>query len=360
MPFIQAVDIVQCHEKRRTLNNVNLSVNRGDVLALIGPTGAGKTTLIRILDLLERPYSGKVIFDGCEVTISRRLQFQARRRMAFVHQKPMVFTDSVFNNVACALRWRHSDAAVVKKRTEEILDTVGLVQFIKRNARTLSGGEMQRVAIARALVTNPEVLYLDEPTANLDPITTAKIEELLSRIIQGRSTTIVMTTHDMSQGQRLADKIGVLINGEILQVDKPDAIFCTPQGREVAEFVGVENILDGIIIEKSGNLVTVSVNGSTIQSISNYDIGDKVHVLIRPEDITFTLTYDKTSARNVFEGSITRVVPLGSLVRIEAYCGVSLLGVVTKRSAEELGLIMGKKIFASFKATALHTIKRWN
>jgi molybdopterin-binding protein len=128
---------------------------------------------------------------------------------------------------------------------------------------------------------------------------------------------------------------------------------------EVAEFVGVENILKGVIVDKEDNLVTIQVNRSIIQAISAYEIGEAVYALIRPEDVIFTLAKSKTSARNVFEGKITKIASVGPLVRIEVDCGFPLLGVITKRSAEELELKVGGRIHASSKATAVHVIKRW-
>src|SRR4030042_1082027 len=121
MSLIQAVNIGQNYEKHDILRNINLSIDRGDVFALIGPTGAGKTTLLRILDFLEKPYCGQIYFDGIDVTKSKELQFQARRRMAYVHQKPVVFTTNVFNNVAYSLKWRHVKKAAVRSRTEDVL-----------------------------------------------------------------------------------------------------------------------------------------------------------------------------------------------------------------------------------------------
>lgn len=170
---------------------------------------------------------------------------------------------------------------------------------------------------------------------------------------------MVMATHNMSQGQRLADRIGVLIAGKVLQIGSPNDIFCLPTNMEVAQFVGVENILKGVIVDKDDNLVTIQVNSSTLQAISDYEIGEAVYALIRPEDITLTLAKDKTSARNVFQGTITKIASVGPLMRIEVDCGFPLLGVITKRSAEELELNIGRKIHASSKATAVHVIKRW-
>ncbi|GAH56484.1 unnamed protein product, partial [marine sediment metagenome] len=273
MALIETVNIGQKYAGQYILKDVNLNINRGEVFALIGPTGAGKTTLLRLLDLLEMPASGSVYFDGMDVTDNKSLRLQARRRMSFVLQKPVVFNMSVYDNVACGLRWRREKEATIRQRVSRALELADIAEYINRNARTLSGGETQRVAIARALAVAPEVLFLDEPTANLDPVSTSKIEEVLAHIIGDQKTTVVMATHNMSQGQRLAGRMGVIMNGEILQTGSPGDIFSTPQKKEVAEFVGVDNILSGVIVNRDNELVTIDVGGNLIQAISDYPIG---------------------------------------------------------------------------------------
>lgn len=359
MALIETTNLGQRYEGQYILKNINLSINQNEVFALIGPTGSGKTTLIRLLDLLELPTSGKICFDGADVTRFKRLRLEARRRMSLVLQKPVVFNMSVFDNVACGMRWRHENKESIRQRVDSVLELVGMADYKNRNARTLSGGETQRLAIARALAVKPEVLFLDEPTANLDPISTSKIEEILAHVIREQKTTVVMATHDMSQGQRLAGRIGVLMQGKILQIGSPADIFSLPESKELAEFVG-NNILSGVIIDRDNNLVTIDVNGSFIQAISNYGIGEKVHALIRPEDVTLALHKEASSARNTFKGRITKIFLLGPLVRVEVTCGFPLLSVVTKRSAEDLNLTVGETVYATFKATAIHIIKRWN
>jgi len=359
MALLKTVSLEKEYDGYSVLKDVNLQINSGEVFALIGPTGAGKTTLLRLLDLLEVPASGKIYFEGVDVTRSGKHRLETRRRMSFVQQKPMVFTMSVYDNVACGLRWRREKNEPIRKKVDNALELVNLAEYRNRNAKTLSGGETQQVAIARALVTEPEVLFLDEPTANLDPVSASQVEKVLSNIINEQRVTVVMATHDMSQGQRIAGRIGVLIGGEILQIGSPSEIFCAPKNTEVAQFVGVENILKGVIIEKDDNLATIQVNDTTIQAISDFAIGETVYALIRPEDITFALAKDRTSARNMFQGKIVKIAPFGPLVRIEVDCGLDLLSVVTKTSAEELGLDIGKKVYASFKATAVHVLRRW-
>jgi tungstate transport system ATP-binding protein len=228
MTLIEVVDLQQKYGEREILKSVNISIEKGEVFALIGPTGAGKTTLLRLIDLLDSPTSGKVYFDGIDVTQSGRVRLEARRRMAFVLQKPVVFNMSVFDNLAYGLKWRRKDRGYIRQKVDDMMELIGLSAYKDRNARTLSGGEAQRVAIARALVIEPEVLLLDEPTANLDPVSTSRIEGLISYVIHQHNTTIIMSTHDISQGQRLADRIGVLLKGEMLQTGASGEIFDAP------------------------------------------------------------------------------------------------------------------------------------
>ena len=359
MSLIETVDLCQKYDGRDILKNINLKVDRGEVLALIGPTGAGKTTLLRLLDLLEMPASGKIYFDGGDATESKKVRFEMRRRMAFVIQKPIVFNVSLYDNIACGLKWRGVKKSSIRQKVSSILEMIDLSAYQNRNARTLSGGEAQRVAIARAIVTEPEVLLLDEPTANLDPLSAAKIEELITSIIHQYGTTIIMATHDMPQGQRLANRIGVLINGEILQTGDPIEVFTSPQSREVAEFVSVDNIIEGIIVSGEEGLVSVDIgDNKIIEAISGYPVGEEVYACVRPENITLTLSKTTSSARNSFVGQIARVVSVGPLSRIEIDCGFRLVSLVTGRSAEELGLEKGKQVYATFKATGVHVLRK--
>ncbi len=358
MSFVETVDLCQKYGERDILRNINIKVDRSEVFALIGPTGAGKTTLLRLIDLLDMPTSGRIYFDGIDTAKSARMRLEIRRRMAFVLQKPVVFNTSVYDNIAYGLKWRGVEKSSLRQKVSSILEMVALSDYKNRNALTLSGGEAQRVAIARAIAIKPEVLILDEPTANLDPISTSRIEELITNIINRYDTTIIMATHDMSQGQRLARRIGVIMNGEIIQVGKADEVFASPTNKGVAEFVGIENIIDGVILGSKEGLVVIDTDGKVIEAVSNYPVGEKVSACIRPENITLALSPVSSSARNSFVGEITQVVPVGPLTRIAIDCGFPLIALVTKRSTEELGLEKGKQVYATFKATGIHIIKR--
>ena len=356
MSLIEIVDLAQKHGERDTLKNINIRVDQSETFALIGPTGAGKTTLLRLIDLLDLPTSGRIYLDGTDITEPGRVRLEARRRMAFVLQKPVVFNTSVYGNIAYGLKWRGIEENSIHQKVNSILEMVNLSSYKNRNARTLSGGEAQRVAIARAIAIEPEILLLDEPTANLDPISTSRIEELITDIVHQYNTTIIMATHDMTQGQRLADRIGVLIDGEIHQTGGWREIFTSPRNREVAEFVGIENIISGIIVANDEGVVAIDIGGKVMEAVSDYPVGEEVCACLRPEDITLALSPAPTSARNSFTGEITRVVSVGSLTRVEIDCGFPLIALVTKRSAEELNLEITKKVYATFKATGVHII----
>ena len=357
-PIIETTDLGQRLNGRDVLKNIDLRIDHGEVFALIGPTGSGKTTLLRLLDLIDSPSQGKVYFDGTDVTESAGQRLEARRRMAFVLQKPVVFNASVYENVAYGLRWRGMSRDDTRKRIDEVLEMVDLADFRKRNARMLSGGEVQRVAIARAIATEPEVLLLDEPTANLDPVSTAKIEGLISDIMERYQTTIVMATHDISQGQRLAGRVGMLQNGEILQTGGWHEAFNSPRNREMASFVGIENIIDGVVLTSEDNVVTIGTDHSIIEAVSDCTVGDRVHACIRSEEVTLALSRFSSSARNTFTGEIRQITTTGPIARIEIDCGFPLIAMITRRSAEEMSLEKGRQVHASFKATAIHVIRQ--
>ena len=358
MSLIEVTGLNHRYGERAILENINLSVDRGEVLALIGPTGAGKTTLLRIIDLLEVPGAGEIYFDGKCIPRSGKQRLEIRRRMSFIHQKPQVFNLSVYDNVACGLGWRGEERNSIAGKVDHILEMVGLEDYKDRNARILSGGEVQRVALARSLVLEPEVLLLDEPTANLDPVSTAKIEQLISYIARQHNTTMIIATHDMSQGQQLADRIGVLLDGRLVQTGNATDIFHSPQNEEVAHFVGMENIIEGVIIANNEGIATVNICGNAIQAVSNYPAGREVYACIRPEDITLALSSTQSSARNSFQAKVTQVTFLGPLSRVEISCGFRLVVLVTKISAEELNLQVGREVYATFKATGVHIMEK--
>jgi len=206
------------------LSKINLTADRGEILGLIGPTGSGKTTLLRLVNLLDEPSSGRILFKGREVSgRPEKEQLCARRKMAMVFQKPVMFKASVEENVSYGLRVRGSVDATVREKVEEALAAVGLSGYEGRDANTLSGGETQRIALARALVLEPELLLLDEPTANLDPGSAASIDSLLQTLAKSR-TAVILATHNMEQCRKLAGRVAVLQSGRLVALGRSEEI----------------------------------------------------------------------------------------------------------------------------------------
>jgi tungstate transport system ATP-binding protein len=217
MALIEIHGLYKSFGKSEILTDINQDIEEGKVLALIGPTGSGKTTLLRQIDLLDQPTRGSIFLHGEDIfRLSSREKLLVRRRMAMVFQKPVMFSSSVYENVAYGLKMRGKDSRDLVLRA---LDEVGLSGYESRNAATLSGGEVQRIALARAMVIKPEVLLLDEPTANLDPENASAIDELIKHLADC-GTTVIMASHNMPQCRRIADKVAVLFKGRIIRTGR--------------------------------------------------------------------------------------------------------------------------------------------
>lgn len=235
MNLYQLRDVQHRYGERTILDLPALDIGHAEILAIVGPSGSGKSTLLRLLQFLETPTSGLITFDG--TTFSGSVPLDVRRRVVTVFQHPALLDRSVFDNVAYALRLRgqrNSPGQIM-----DALERVGLGSYARVRARTLSGGEAQRVALARSLVLNPAALLLDEPTANLDPYNVGLIEE----IIRGHgSTTVVLVTHNTFQAKRLADRVGLLLSGKLIELLPTDRFFNAPIDPRTRSFLNGEMV----------------------------------------------------------------------------------------------------------------------
>ncbi len=208
-------DLSFSYGSRKVLQVPGLDIRTGEVLALVGPNGSGKTTLLKILNDLLRADSGSVLFKGRPSAGNPRL----RSGSVYVHQSPFPLAGTVHRNIAFGLRARRLPDSEIRLRTREALERLGLAGFGRRDAKRLSGGETQRVALARALVLDPEVLLLDEPTAQADRASAERIREVLADIAARGRTTIVFSSHDAAFAEALADRAAYLEDGRLVRID---------------------------------------------------------------------------------------------------------------------------------------------
>ncbi len=356
--IVSVGDVWKRFDGTDVLRGVSLEVDRGETFALIGLSGSGKTTLLRLIHLLDSPTSGRIEFDGVRTDAPERVRLRLRRRMAMVFQRPSAFRTSVFDNVAYGLKIRGVRGEQLRRRVSQALETVELDGFERRDAHSLSGGELQRVALARSMVTDPDLLLLDEPMANLDPVNTRRVEDLIRRVIGELNATVIMATHDMAQGRRLASRVGVMMGGRLLQTGTPQEVFSRPGDTEIAEFVGVENIVQGRVVSNEREVMGIDIGDSTVYASGRHEVGTQVSAFIRPEEVILAESSPVSSARNRFDGRVSQVSHQGMLVHVMVDCGFALSAYVTVVSAEEMELAEGKPICAFFKATGVHVVRR--
>jgi tungstate transport system ATP-binding protein len=232
--------VTKRYGERQVLQVDNLAIARGEVLALVGPSGAGKSTLLRLLNFLEPPTNGRIQFQNETFSADDPMPIHLRRRVTTVFQRPFLLNRSVIANVQYGLRLRGQRNGT--QTVDGALAQVGLGDVARQPARTLSGGEAQRVALARALVLDPEVLLLDEPTANLDPYNVALIEEIVANLNREKGMTLVLVTHNIFQARRLAGRVALMLDGRIVEINDSDSFFNNPVDPRTAAFIGGEMV----------------------------------------------------------------------------------------------------------------------
>ena len=345
---------------RTVLEVEHLAVEQGEVLAVIGPNGAGKSTLLLALARLLRPSLGQIFFHNRPLEALSDLAY--RRRIGLVLQEPLLLSGSAFTNVAAGLRFRRLPRAEARRRAEQWLARLGIRHLRDRPARLLSGGEAQRVSLARAFALQPELLLLDEPFGALDPPTRNRLQIDFQTLRAATGVTTVFVTHDLDEALLLGDRVAILLEGRLRQAGSPQQVFNAPADGGVAAFVGVETVVAGrVAANMEGRLlVEITPGGQQLEAVGELEVGRQVLFCLRPEDVTLWPQgkAHPSSARNRLAGRIVRLAPQGLLVRVEVDSGFPLTALVTRASAEEMGLAEGMLVAAAFKASAAHLIPR--
>lgn len=363
-PLLEANGLVRRQGARAVLDVERLTVERGEVLAIVGPNGAGKSTLFRTLLLLERPDAGEIRLEGI---VMRHRDRRARGRLAGVFQRPLLFTGTVRQNVAFGLQAAGIRGARQNERVDAALGWLELEGLAARPVHTLSGGEGQRVALARALVLEPQIVLLDEPTSSLDVSARRRFRQDLERVARHHAGSVVLVTHDAADAFGLADRIAVMHDGRIAQIATPDEIMLRPGTPFVAELTGAELLLQGVVETNAEGLAAIRVSPDLVlMAAVPHDVtlrpGAPAAVAYRPEDVSLAGagSAQETSAINRVAAQVETIVPAGALtrVRIRAAGGIVLTALLTRRSVTALGLSPGSEVTAHIKAAALHAWPR--
>ncbi|HSH45825.1 MAG TPA: ABC transporter ATP-binding protein, partial [Longimicrobiales bacterium] len=353
-PLLRAESLRRSYGDRLVVDVPSLAVSRGEVLAVLGPNGAGKSTLFRLLMLLERPDRGRILLDGEPATAGDPA---TRRRLAGVFQRPYLFAGDVDDNLRFGLRAVGVPRSSWDERVRRAARELGLERVLHADVARLSGGEIQRVALARALVLEPDVLFLDEPTANLDATIRRRFREELESVIRERAGAVVLITHDAADAFDLADRVAVLENGRVVQVGTPEDLTVDPATPFIAAFTGAELLLDGVVEAAGGGAVEVRTGGTVLVARAPDpppSPGTPVHIRYRPEDVTLSADDPAgVSARNHLRMRVRDVRPTAGLIRVRLDGQFSLAAVVTRASAERLRLAPGREVTALLKTDLL-------
>ena len=313
--LLDLVNITKSYDGVTILDDLNLYIRENEFLTLLGPSGCGKTTTLRILGGFETPDTGKVLFNGQDIT-----QLPPnKRQLNTVFQKYALFTHmTIAENIAFGLKIKGKSKAYIDDKIKYALKLVNLEGYENRSPALLSGGQQQRIAIARAIVNEPKVLLLDEPLGALDLKLRQDMQYELIRLKNELGITFVYVTHDQEEALTMSDTIVVMNQGYIQQIGTPEDIYNEPQNAFVADFIGDSNILDGIMIEDR----LVEILGAKFEGVDvGFGKNKPVDVVIRPEDIDLVKPEEGT-----IHGRVTHLIFKGVHYEMEvAVNGFELL-----------------------------------
>ncbi|WP_371223127.1 ABC transporter ATP-binding protein [Roseovarius sp. 2305UL8-3] len=309
--FISIRDVQKYFGSFQAIENITMDIGHGEFFSLLGASGCGKTTLLRMLAGFESPTSGEIYIDGQPMSeVPPHM-----RPVNMVFQSYAIFPHlNVRDNIAYGLRKRKLPKTEVNKMVDEMLDLISLPDYGDRKANQLSGGQRQRIALARALILKPKVLLLDEPLGALDKQLREQMQLELRALQRAVGITFVFVTHDQEEAMTLSDRIAVMANGRVMQLDSPGGLYESPNSRDVASFIGTMNFFDGVVKEHKGADLTIEAQGiGTVAANTRngpFQTGDKVQVAIRPEKLKLT-TERPEGATYTAQGKVENMAYLG-------------------------------------------------
>lgn len=303
------------------VEDINLTVKRGEFVTLLGPSGCGKTTTLRMIAGFETPTEGEILLNGEDISdkppYMRSINTVFQRYALFPHL-------NVYENIAFGLKMKKINKDKIAEKVEKVLDVVDMEGFEKRKISTLSGGQQQRIAIARAIVNEPEILLLDEPLGALDLKMRKEMQLELKLMHESLGITFIYVTHDQEEALTMSDKVVVMANGHIQQIGTPEEIYNEPSNAFVADFIGESNIFNGVM---AGPL-RVGFCDAEFECLDNYPRNTPVDVVVRPEDIVIV-----PEGEGQIQGEVISVIFKGIHYEITVQCGKNEIIIQRTKSA---------------------------
>ena len=336
------------------LKDISFTVGDGEYFFIIGPSGAGKTIILEAIAGLHVPDQGRILLSGRDVS-----QIPPEKRgVGLVYQDYSLFPHmTVEKNIAFGLKMHRLSVSEIKKTVEGLLSRFGIAHLRSRTTLTLSGGEMQRVALARALAINPDVLLLDEPLSALDPGMKEHFIHVLKDLHQDNGLTIIQVSHDRHEILSLGTRMVLIMDGCLEQEGSVREVYAAPASRQVAEFIGYENVIDGVVVSSRAGECLIDVEGMHLHASSPVPEGQQVTFCIGADEVIVHPSGSSLAGQeNISEGVVTALTQAGYLTRVRIDAGATLSVVMVRETAEEMGLKVGSPVLITIRKNAIRMI----